>query len=72
MTIRTAGDLVDALSRVDRDAPLSLAVAWAGDTATSDPGEVTVEQKDGVVSVRGWLSNCDTSLEVESDEDDEK
>ncbi len=69
--MKTVGDLIDALSRFDRSLPLSVGVGWAGDTAVSDPGEVLVSEKDGIVSVRGWLSNCDTELEIEDTEEDE-
>lgn len=69
--MKTVGDLVDELLKHGRDKALSVSVQWAGDTATADAGEVSLTERDGVVTVAGWMSGCDTELEVETDEDDE-
>lgn len=73
--ILTVGDLVDELSKHPREAALSVCVGWAKDTAIADRGEVVVQRdpmEAGSVTVRGWLSNCGTSLEIGEDEDEDE
>lgn len=62
--------LIDALSKMDQDRPVRVAVGWAKDTATSDPvpcgvdDDLKVSQQKGYILVSGWLSNCGTELEI--------
>jgi hypothetical protein len=73
MAIKTVGDLVAELLKRDQGAELRLTVAWAGDTAAADRGGVSVrsgkERGTGgdAVYVDGWLSGCDTALEINED-----
>jgi len=64
IAIETVGQLVAELLKENQAAPVRLKVCWAGDTATADVGEIDVEAVEGHVHVKGWMSNCDTSLEI--------
>lgn len=58
-------ELIEVLRTFDQEAPVRLSVGWAADSATSDEGDdPEVVQDDGCVFIRGWLSNCGTTLEI--------
>ncbi len=68
--ILTVGDLVAELLKQDQGAPVGVVVRWAGDAAYADLGETKVhardsgDREDTKVLVEGWLSNCDTTLDI--------
>lgn len=56
-------ELIAKLSEMDPEKEVELSVGWAGDTATADEGDdPTVQEKDGLVQISGWMSNCGTEL----------
>lgn len=65
----TVGELIAVLSGFPQDAPVRARVQWAGDTAYADDGETGAALEGGTVVVGGWMSNCDTSLEISEPED---
>jgi hypothetical protein len=67
--IKTVGDMVAALGKLDPARPLVLSVGWAADTAVTDEDEAVHLVDDGKkVVVNGWMSNCDTNLMFVGDE----
>ena len=61
-------DLRAALDRLDPEAPLAASVGWAADTATSDGDNcLWLDDADGTVTIRGFMSNCNTDLDFEED-----
>ena len=61
-------DLIEKLQKMDPEKPIRVHVGWSHDTAMSDEGEETVDEKDDAVHIGGWLSNCGTCLEIEDEE----
>ena len=59
-------ELMELLSKQNPDDLVTLEIGWAGDTAFSDKDdEVRVTGKDGHVVLESWMSNCDTTLEIQ-------
>jgi hypothetical protein len=67
----TVEEMIIELQKQDPKAQIGVSVSWAGDTAVSDPTELYVKTIDGEVRIKGWMSNCDTSLEIGESEDED-
>lgn len=66
-------DLILELQRLDPEAPVRTGVQCANDTAYSDPGEVRVgTTEDGTVSLVGWASDTDFTVETVDDGGDDE
>jgi hypothetical protein len=66
----TVAEMIVELQKQDPKAQIGVSVSWAGDTAVSDPTEIDVEVINGEFRIKGWMSNCDTSLEIDESEDE--
>ena len=59
-------DFISILSTQPQDLEVKVVVGWSADSAESDDdSELKVDNDDGVIMIRGWLSGCDTELEFE-------
>lgn len=68
--------LVELLQKENQEAAVVLRVAWAADTAITDmndgSGAITVKEDGSTVTLHGWLSNCDTTLEIGPDDEEDE
>ncbi len=62
----TVQQLVELLSKQDPDKQVIVVIDWAKDTAMSDDGgDLKISDFGTSIAIRGHLSNCRTTLDVD-------